>query len=453
MGFREDIHAIAKLIKPSPERQTFMFSATLSTAIQQVAKTVLAKDHSFINCVPDDAAPTHLQIPQYYTAVPTPEEQLPYIVRLLAEDQLANPGKSKVLVFLPTTRMVKLYSTLIERVGVDVLPAGLRTRFYEIHSQKNMQSRVKTSDTFRKDVSGTAVMFTSDVSARGVDYPGVTRVIQVGTPASGDIYVHRVGRTGRGSNMTGRADLVLLPWELGFLSWQLTDIPIKELPMNEQAGRLAELAKKYDADPEQFFPALNNGLPARGAPRTAAERYQRMGFQSNVAERLEQISDRVVQLQPMMDEEDVQSAMSTMLAFYASNASTLRVQRNVTVAGVNDWAQALLGRSVQLRLPREFGQRERRSVSYKRSDSDQRRSFDRDSERGRGGADSRRGWSRDSESYGRRDPDARRSRDYDSDSSREFNNSGGERKSFTHAKPMNRWEGRGSFKSRSQGGW
>ena len=41
------------------------------------------------------------------------------------------------------------------------------------------------------------IMFTSDVSARGMDYPDVTTVIQVGLPSDKAQYVHRLGRTAR----------------------------------------------------------------------------------------------------------------------------------------------------------------------------------------------------------------------------------------------------------------
>src|SRR5438046_8201272 len=46
------------------------------------------------------------------------------------------------------------------------------------------------------------------ISARGVDYPGVTKIIQVGAPTSRDIYIHRIGRTGRAGKM-GDATLIL----------------------------------------------------------------------------------------------------------------------------------------------------------------------------------------------------------------------------------------------------
>ena len=65
----------------------------------------------------------------------------------------------------------------------------------EIHSRKSQTQRTRCSEQFRS--SRSAVMFSSDVSARGVDYPDVTHVLQFGLPPSTDQYIHRLGRTGR----------------------------------------------------------------------------------------------------------------------------------------------------------------------------------------------------------------------------------------------------------------
>jgi ATP-dependent RNA helicase MSS116, mitochondrial len=61
----------------------------------------------------------------------------------------------------------------------------------------------------------------------------VTKVIQVGAPSSRDLYIHRIGRTGR-AGAQGDATLILAPFEEGFLK-SLTDIPIKqhEFPPSE----------------------------------------------------------------------------------------------------------------------------------------------------------------------------------------------------------------------------
>eukprot|EP01047_Picozoa_sp_COSAG01_P057515 COSAG01_NODE_6657_length_3560_cov_5.515458_3_plen_121_part_00 len=62
----------------------------------------------------------------------------------------------------------------------------------DIHSRKSQSARTKTSQRFRD--ARQAVLFTSDVSARGMDYPDVSFVMQVGAPSSKEQYVHRTGR-------------------------------------------------------------------------------------------------------------------------------------------------------------------------------------------------------------------------------------------------------------------
>ena len=86
-------------------------------------------------------------------------------------------------------------------------------------------------------------------SARGVDYPGVTKVIQVGVPPDRNTYIHRVGRTGRAGKL-GEANLILAPFEQKFLK-ELTAIPIKdhELPESElELGKREEKIFKVAQD-------------------------------------------------------------------------------------------------------------------------------------------------------------------------------------------------------------
>lgn len=64
MGFRDEIDAIKEFLPPTPERQTFLFSATLSTSIRQIARSTLDKNHAFIDVVPKDDSPVHSHIPQ-----------------------------------------------------------------------------------------------------------------------------------------------------------------------------------------------------------------------------------------------------------------------------------------------------------------------------------------------------------------------------------------------------
>ena len=87
--------------------------------------------------------------------------------------------------------------------------------------------RTKTSDQFRAMKQG--ILFSSDVSARGVDYPGITHVIQLGIPSSREMYIHRLGRTGR-AGKDGEGIIVLDPEERFFLKTELKDLPIEPIP-------------------------------------------------------------------------------------------------------------------------------------------------------------------------------------------------------------------------------
>ncbi|KAG1741444.1 P-loop containing nucleoside triphosphate hydrolase protein [Suillus paluster] len=344
MGFRDDIDAIMSYLPPKPERQTFLFSATLSRTVRQIAQTVLAEDHKFIDVVPETESPVHAHVPQYHTVLSNASQQIPHLLRLLAHDQLTNPGKSKVLLFLPTTRMTQLFATLTRELSKTVLPAGANTKVYEIHSKRAQDSRIAASDAFRADKSGASILVSSDVSARGVDYPGVTRVIQLGIPAATEQYIHRVGRTGRQGSTVGRGDLVLLPWEIGFLSWQLNEVPLKPVTSDELARQVRDLAAQYDADPHAVFkdvpikPQDTRGRPIRGAPKM---------YDAPLSPRLssEEIHSTIATLLQHIDEEAVKETFASLLGYYIPKSPELRVQKGNILAGCRSWATDACGLS------------------------------------------------------------------------------------------------------------
>lgn len=81
------------------------------------------------------------------------------------------------MVFLPTARAAGLYYEIFK---------ALKTNFpvWEIHSRMSQSKRTKATDEFRSSRNG--VLFSSDVTARGIDVQGVTGVVQVGLPSSGE---------------------------------------------------------------------------------------------------------------------------------------------------------------------------------------------------------------------------------------------------------------------------
>jgi hypothetical protein len=90
------------------------------------------------------------------------------LVQLL-EEQSAGGKPYKVILFFATARQTAYYSEILQNCGFNVL---------EMHSRKSQPYRNRVSDEFRK--GNNMILASSDVSARGMDYPGVSFVLQVG---------------------------------------------------------------------------------------------------------------------------------------------------------------------------------------------------------------------------------------------------------------------------------
>ncbi|KAH9055669.1 P-loop containing nucleoside triphosphate hydrolase protein [Lactarius vividus] len=335
MGFRPDVDAIADFFPKAPLRQTFLFSATVSPQVRQIAREVLDKDHSFIDVVPKDSSPVHAHIPQHYTFLPNAKEQLPQLIRLIANDQLVNPRNSKIIVFLNTTKQTQLFASLLRGLSKTTLPA--QSRIYEIHSKRTQSSRSTASDAFRRDRSGAAILVTSDVSARGVDYPDVTRVIQVGIPASSEQYVHRVGRTGR-AGKSGRADLLLLPHEKNFVRYQLADVPIKEHSHDELLKETSMLAEKFESGSAESSNDITVGKQHTGRFPTK-DRH----FRSNPSAALANLDTEITGLLDRVDIEAIEEVFVSLLGFYFSKSGDLRVSRRSIYEGLQAWTTEACG--------------------------------------------------------------------------------------------------------------
>lgn len=125
----------------------------------------------------------------------------------------------KIMVFCTTARTAGFLADFFTATGMKGVS--------QIHSRMSQPARTKVSNAFRNS-DGNVIMFTSDVSARGVDYPGTTLVVQVGLPSSRDTYVHRLGRTAR-AGADGQGVLLLCDYERGFLTHSLKGLPITDI--------------------------------------------------------------------------------------------------------------------------------------------------------------------------------------------------------------------------------
>ncbi|KAI8921496.1 P-loop containing nucleoside triphosphate hydrolase protein, partial [Entophlyctis helioformis] len=212
MGFKDELQQITENLPT--QRQTFMFSATLSSEIRSIAASTLERGYTAIDTVPKNETDTHLRIKQTYAVVPHSQQFA--ILHDAIERQRAASTQAKIIVFFPTTKLTTFAAEVFNRIpGCEVL---------EMHSKLTQMQRMKIADRFRR--ASSAVLFTSDVSARGVDYPGVSLVIQFGLPPSRDGYIHRVGRTGR-AGKSGEGLIILSPYEKRFLD-EMKDVPIRK---------------------------------------------------------------------------------------------------------------------------------------------------------------------------------------------------------------------------------
>uniref|UniRef100_A0A7N1A7X8 ATP-dependent RNA helicase n=1 Tax=Kalanchoe fedtschenkoi TaxID=63787 RepID=A0A7N1A7X8_KALFE len=213
MGFRKDIE---KIIASVPkQRQTLLFSATVPDEVRQICHIALKRDHEYVNTVEEGSEETHAQVKQMHLVAPLDKHFS--LVYTLLKEHIADDVDYKVLVFCTTAMVTRLVADLLGELNMNVR---------EIHSRKPQSYRTRVSDEFRK--SKGLILVTSDVSARGVDYPDVTLVIQVGLPADREQYIHRLGRTGR-KGKQGQGILLLAPWEEFFLS-SIKDLPVTKAP-------------------------------------------------------------------------------------------------------------------------------------------------------------------------------------------------------------------------------
>lgn len=214
MGFRREIEKIIKYLPQ--ERQTLLFSATMPQSVQKVAGLALRHDHEFIDTVDEDTE-TNVQVAQGYM-VTSMDDQMGILATLL-QQETEKDKNAKIIVFFTTARLTQYTASLMEKMRV------LSADIFEIHSRKSQSAREKASASFRNARS--AILFTSDVSARGVDYPDVSLVLQVGIPASAEQYIHRLGRTAR-AGKEGKGLLLVNDFEKSFVTKALAKLPLEK---------------------------------------------------------------------------------------------------------------------------------------------------------------------------------------------------------------------------------
>ncbi|CAB4279870.1 unnamed protein product [Prunus armeniaca] len=213
LGFRKDIEKIVDCLPR--RRQSLLFTATIPKEVRRISQLVLKKDHAFVDTVGLGCVETHDKVKQ--SCLVEPLELHFQIVHQLLMEHISQSPDYKVIVFCTTGMVTSLLFHVLREMKMNVK---------EMHSRKPQLYRTRISEEFK--VSKRLILVTSDVSARGMNYPDVSLVIQVGIPSDRDQYIHRLGRTGR-EGKEGQGILLLAPWEEYFLD-ELKDLPVEKFP-------------------------------------------------------------------------------------------------------------------------------------------------------------------------------------------------------------------------------
>src|SRR5215218_4199515 len=188
LGFLEDVEAILRRCPMG--RQTALFSATVPAEIRRLADTFM---HDPVWIKVRAATLTIDTVDHYYVEVPD-REKPEALVRVLKDER-----PEQAIVFVRT-------KVGVDRLGRRLGDAGVRVK--TLHGDMPQGQRDGVMIAFKGGRE--RLLVATDVAARGLDITGVSHVVNYDIPNSPDVYVHRIGRTGRAGE-SGRAITIVTP--------------------------------------------------------------------------------------------------------------------------------------------------------------------------------------------------------------------------------------------------
>ncbi|KAL5338311.1 P-loop containing nucleoside triphosphate hydrolase protein [Aspergillus crustosus] len=194
MGFQKTVDAIIGHLPP--QRQTLLFSATQTKKVSDLARLRL-QDPEYVAVHESASSATPSKLQQHYFVTPL-AQKLDTLWSFIRSNL-----KSKTIVFMSSGKQVRFVYESFRHMqpGIPLL---------HLHGRQKQGGRLDITTRFSQ--AQHAVLFSTDVSARGLDFPAVDWVIQLDCPEDADTYIHRVGRTAR-YEREGRAVLFLDPSE------------------------------------------------------------------------------------------------------------------------------------------------------------------------------------------------------------------------------------------------
>ena len=242
MGFLPQVRRIIKHIPA--KRQTMLFTATLSRAVEQLARELLS---NYVRVEAKRSATTVATLTQKAFSV-LGHAKTPLLLELLKQHK-----EETFLVFTQTRR------------GADRLARILTVNNHAVvalHSDRTQSQRNEALASFRS--GRVRVLVATDVAARGIDVDDISFVINFEVPASADDYIHRVGRTAR-AGRDGSALTLVSPEEESMLESieRATGVKLERSKLNgfsdgrsdEQMRLSSEIARLRSSSTRSFSPS------------------------------------------------------------------------------------------------------------------------------------------------------------------------------------------------------
>jgi ATP-dependent RNA helicase RhlE len=236
MGFINDVRKIIGRIPK--DRQTLLFSATLSGDITALAGSILRNPETLETGERHNPVDT---ITQHFYEAPR-EGKMDLLAHALNAETMQS-----VLVFSRTKHGADKISRRLERSGIAAVA---------IHSNRTQAQRERALDGFKRGTY--RVLVATDIAARGIDVSGISHVINFDVPQYAEDYIHRIGRTGR-AGASGDAITFVSRDENQYLR-RIEQFTGKRFPVKQYPGAPARTA------PLSTGPVSNAGSHARTKP-------------------------------------------------------------------------------------------------------------------------------------------------------------------------------------------
>ena len=177
LGFIDDIDSVKRKLKQ--HHQTLFFSATINPKIKKLAYSQIKSTALRIQVSPEKMV--NKNITHFVVKIEMDQK------RHLLVNFIKEKPEAKCIIFVRTQVRAQRVSDHLTKHEIE---------FSCIHGGMEQAEREKNLAKFRNKKTGW--MIATDVTARGIDLPAVTHVINYDLPDEPENYVHRVGRTGRG---------------------------------------------------------------------------------------------------------------------------------------------------------------------------------------------------------------------------------------------------------------